>query len=55
MEFAFENWKPAEPIEMITVNDYIGNTMPENKLGFELPKIDQDKIKKEIESTVSKL
>lgn len=55
MDFVFSHWKPAEPIELITVNDYVGNQMPENKLGFELPKIDVDKVKKEVEETVSKL
>jgi len=55
MDFVFENWRPVEPVEVITKNDYVGNLMPQGKLGFEIPKIDPDKIKKEIDSTVSKL
>lgn len=55
MDYCFKNWKPPESIELVTANDYIGNQMPDGKLGFELPKIDIDKIKKEIDITVSKL
>ncbi len=50
MEFTFEKWKPADPIELISVKDYVGNLMPEGKLGFILPKIDIDKIKLDIDS-----
>lgn len=55
MDYCFKNWKPAEPIELITADDYVGNQMPDKKLGFELPKINMDKIKKEVEETVAKL
>lgn len=55
MDFIFTHWKPVESIELVTANDYVGNQMPNNKMGFELPKIDLNKIKKEVESTVSKL
>jgi hypothetical protein len=55
MNFVFDNWRPAEQIELVTANDYVGNKMPHNKLGFELPKIDLDKVKKEVENTITKL
>jgi glycosyltransferase involved in cell wall biosynthesis len=55
MDYVFKNWKPAEPIEIISAKDYIGNQMPQNKMGFELPIIDVDKVKKEVEDTVAKL
>lgn len=55
MDYCFKHWKPAEPIELVTVNDYVGNSIPNNKLGFELPKIDVEKIQKNIESTIAKL
>jgi glycosyltransferase involved in cell wall biosynthesis len=55
MDYTFTNWKPVDPIELVTVKDYVGNLMPQNELGLELPKINIDKIKKEIENTVSKL
>ena len=55
MDYCFEKWKPADSIEMVTVNDYVGNLMPNGQLGIEFPKIDMDKIKKEIDTTVSKL
>jgi glycosyltransferase involved in cell wall biosynthesis len=55
MDFAFANWKPVECIELITADDYVGNMLPENNLGIELPKIDIDKIKKDVETTLAKL
>ena len=55
MDFCFDKWKPVEPIELITYNDYVGNQMPQGKLGFTLPKIDINKVKKEVETTVSLL
>jgi len=55
MNYCFTNWKPAESIELVTSKDYVGNLMPNNEMGISLPKIDLDKIKKKIESTVNKL
>jgi hypothetical protein len=55
MDYCFKNWKPANPIELVTSKDYVGNLMPDKKLGFTLPKIDVDKIQKNIESTIAKL
>lgn len=55
MEFCFEHWRPADPVELVTVNDYIGNKMPDGELGIEMPKINKEKIQKEIDLTLSKL
>lgn len=55
MDFCFSKWKPADSIELITSKDYVGNLMPDKQMGFVLPKIDIDKIQKNIESTVAKL
>jgi glycosyltransferase involved in cell wall biosynthesis len=55
MDFTFSKWKPADPVELVSLDDYVGNLMPEGKLGFELPKLDIDKIKKEIDLTIQKL
>lgn len=55
MEFTFKYWKPTDPIELITANDYVGNMMHDKKLGFEIPTIDMEKIKKEVDITANKL
>lgn len=55
MEYCFENWRPVEPVELVTVKNYVGNLMPNNKLGVTLPTIDKNKILKNIEDTISKL
>ncbi len=55
MDFCFEKWKPADPIELVTVDDYVGHSMPGGKLGCEMPIIDKTKIQKEIDNTLSKL
>jgi hypothetical protein len=55
MDYCFSNWKPADSIELVTSKDYVGNLMPNKQMGFILPKIDIDKIQKNIESTVAKL
>lgn len=55
MDYCFSNWKPASSIELITSKDYVGNLMPNKQMGFILPKIDIDKVQKNIESTVAKL
>jgi glycosyltransferase involved in cell wall biosynthesis len=55
MEYCFEKWKPTESIELVTANDYVGNYMPENKLGITLPTINKEEIQKNIDFTISKL
>lgn len=55
MDYVFEKWTSPERVELLTVNDYVGHYMPGGKLGFDLPKIDIETVKKDIETTVSKL
>jgi glycosyltransferase involved in cell wall biosynthesis len=55
MDYCFKNWKPANSIELVTSKDYVGNLMPNKEMGFILPKIDVDKVQKNIESTIAKL
>jgi hypothetical protein len=55
MNFIFEKWQPIDPVELITTDDYVGHIMPNNNLGFELPKIDLEKIQKEVDETINRL
>lgn len=55
MDFTFQNWIANDPVELVTVYDYVGHQMPENKLGVVLPVIDKNKVKKDIDLVVSTL
>jgi hypothetical protein len=55
MDYTFEKWTPADPVEIVTINDYVGNLMPQGDLGLEMPTINIDKVKKEIESAISSI
>lgn len=55
MEYVFQNWKPRKPFTLSTIKDYVGNFMLDQKMGFEIPTIDQNKIEEKIKETTSKL
>lgn len=50
MEYVFENWQKPKRFGLYSVKDYIGNTMPNGHMGFEIPKIDKDALLKKIET-----
>lgn len=49
MDYTLKNWKPIKQFGLFTENNYIGNQMI-NGLGFEIPKIDLEKLQKKSES-----
>ena len=51
MDYTLANFNPVKPFSIFTENDYVGNLMP-GGMGFELPKFDQEKIKKQIGDVV---
>ena len=50
MEYLFTSWKKPNKFGLYSVKNYIGNTMRQGHMGFELPKIDQQALLKKIES-----
>jgi glycosyltransferase involved in cell wall biosynthesis len=55
MDFVLENWVPTERYGIYTTNDFCGNFMIDNCPGFELPKIDVDKIQQQISETEKRI
>jgi hypothetical protein len=55
MDYTINNFIPEQGFGLFTLNDHIGNYQPHNSIGVEIPKIDIDKLKNEINTTVSKL
>lgn len=49
MEYTLKHFKPVKQFGMFSQKDYVGNLMP-GGMGFEIPKIDQNKLQKEIAS-----
>jgi len=49
MDYTLKNWKPIKQFGIFTENHYIGNQMV-NGLGFEIPKIDLEKLQKKAET-----
>lgn len=47
MEYTLKNFKPVKQFGVFTQKDYTGNLMP-GGMGFEIPTIDQDKLKEKI-------
>jgi hypothetical protein len=39
-----KNWKGRERFNLHRHDEYIGHTMPNGSMGFELPKIDRDEV-----------
>jgi glycosyltransferase involved in cell wall biosynthesis len=50
MEFVFNNWVKPKAFGVYSVKDHVGNTMTRGKLGFEIPKIDRNKIQTRIDA-----
>lgn len=48
MDYTFENFTPVKSFDTFTFDGYDIRSLPNNKLGFELHKVDIDKIKGEI-------
>ncbi len=48
MDFTLANFVPEKPFSLHSDTEYVGHTMPDNCLGFEIPKIDIGKIVSEI-------
>ena len=55
MDFVFDNWVKPKSFGICSVKDYIGNTMTRGKLGFEIPKIDKDKILEQIKNNETQM
>jgi len=55
MEYVFRNWKPSKAFGLYTSNDYVGNRIIGNKMGFEIPTIDVSMIDSKIKETGAKL
>jgi hypothetical protein len=49
MDFTLEKFKPIKQFGLFTADDYCGNKMP-GGMGIEIPIIDKEKLKQEIES-----
>ena len=52
MDFLFKHWSAPRKFDVYSSDDYSGNKMPNKSLGFEMPTIDQSKIKEKINSTL---
>lgn len=50
MDYVFTNWTPPKKFGLYSVKDYVGNTMTQGHMGFEIPKIDKDALLKKIET-----
>jgi len=50
MDFTLNNFKPVNKFDLFTFDGYNTKSLPDNALGFDLHKIDVDKIKKEVSS-----
>lgn len=50
MEYVFKNWDRPKRFGLFSVKDYVGNTMTNGHMGFEVPKIDTDALLKRIEA-----
>ena len=51
MDYTLDNFQPVKPFSIFTEKDYVGNLMP-GGMGFEIPKIDQEKLKQQL-NTIS--
>lgn len=52
MEYVFANWQPPKKFGMFTLKDHVGHKMPDECMGFEIPKIDTEVLQKKIEALV---
>jgi len=53
MDFTLENFVPEKSFSLHTPTEHVGHKMPKNCLGFKMPKIDVDKIMREIKEIES--
>lgn len=49
MEYVFQNWTKPKKFGIYSVKNYVGNTMTNGHMGFEIPKIDKEALLKRIE------
>jgi glycosyltransferase involved in cell wall biosynthesis len=49
MDYTLENFQPTTRFSLHTDKEHVGHQMPFNNMGFEIPKIDVEAIKKQIE------
>ena len=55
MDYTINNFIPEPGFSIHTTSDCVGNSQPHNTFGVEVPKINVDKLKSEINTTLSKL
>jgi hypothetical protein len=55
MDYTINNFIPEPGFSIHSTKDFVGNYQPHNSIGLEIPKIDIDKLKNEINTTVAKL
>jgi hypothetical protein len=55
MDYTINNFIPDSGVGLFTINDHVGNYQPHNSIGVEIPKIDIEKLKNDINVTISKL
>ena len=48
MDFTLENFTPRSRFSLHGDAEYVGNRMPQNSMGFEIPKIDVEKMRNEL-------
>ena len=49
MEYVLKNWQKPKKFGLYSVKNYVGNTMTDGHMGFEIPKIDKDILLNKIE------
>lgn len=52
MEYVFKNWSKPKKFGIYSSKDYVGNTMTDGHMGFEIPTIDKDALQKRIEEVL---
>ena len=55
MDFVLQNWTPTKNFGLFTINDYVGNFMIDDCLGFEMPKCNIETLDAKIKETEIKL
>lgn len=55
MEYVLRNWKPRSTFNLYSDKDHVGNFMLNDKMGFEIPKIDLKMINEKIKETENKI
>lgn len=55
MDFTLNNFMPPSKVTLYTDADFIGHAQPNNSIGFEIPKVDLNKIKEDINKTKEKI